>query len=111
MLKTHTLWAKKNKIFAKSVLLLILSVFLSECLWAGQAPSSLEPIRTRVLSLRYVPAEKVTEFLSELKSLGRKQLLVTGIETHVCVYQTVATLLELGYDSSSHYESGLLRPF
>lgn len=33
-----------------------------------------------------------------LASLGRKQVLVTGIETHVCVNQTVHDLLAHGYE-------------
>ena len=37
-------------------------------------------------------------FLKQLSSLGRKQILLTGIETHVCVYQTALDLLEAGYE-------------
>lgn len=37
-------------------------------------------------------------FTEALEKSGRKQILVTGIETHVCVYQTVADLLEKGYE-------------
>ena len=37
-------------------------------------------------------------FLEKLKSLKRKQVLVTGIESHVCVYQTASALLGLGYE-------------
>jgi nicotinamidase-related amidase len=36
-------------------------------------------------------------FLQRLKSLGREQLLVTGIESHICVTQTVLGALEHGY--------------
>ena len=36
--------------------------------------------------------------LQELKEVNRKQLIVCGIESHVCVYQTVADLLEAGYE-------------
>jgi alpha/beta superfamily hydrolase len=36
-------------------------------------------------------------FLKHLKSLGREQLLVTGIESHICVTQTVLGALEHGY--------------
>ena len=36
-------------------------------------------------------------FVKELESLDRKQVIVTGIETHVCVYQTVSDLMEKNY--------------
>ena len=51
-----------------------------------------------------VPAEKKTfdaclseDFLYKIKKCGRDQLLVAGIEAHVCVYQTVSGLLKHGY--------------
>ena len=36
-------------------------------------------------------------FPNKLKGLGRKQVIVTGMETHVCVLQTVLELLDAGY--------------
>jgi nicotinamidase-related amidase len=37
-------------------------------------------------------------FLQELKKLNRKQVLIAGIESHVCVYQTAADLIAAGYE-------------
>ena len=34
------------------------------------------------------------------KASGRHQIMILGIETHICVNQTVNTLIELGYDVS-----------
>ncbi|HEX9024086.1 MAG TPA: hydrolase [Geobacteraceae bacterium] len=36
-------------------------------------------------------------FLERLKALGRKQVIVTGMEAHVCVLQTVLELIDAGY--------------
>jgi len=36
-------------------------------------------------------------FMSALKATGRNQVIITGIETHVCVFQTAADLLQNGY--------------
>lgn len=37
-------------------------------------------------------------FLREIKTLNRRQILIAGIESHVCVYQTVVDLLGIGYE-------------
>ncbi len=37
------------------------------------------------------------KFAGALKSTGRRQVLLTGIETHVCVYQTARDLLADGF--------------
>ena len=37
-------------------------------------------------------------FLDELKRIKRKQVIVCGIEAHVCVYQTCRDFLDLGHE-------------
>ena len=39
-------------------------------------------------------------FFQPLEKTGRKQIILCGIETHVCVYQTAVELLEAGYEVS-----------
>jgi len=47
--------------------------------------------------------EKITfsgctsEVTVALKELGRKKIIITGMETHVCVFQTVRDLIAYGY--------------
>jgi len=40
---------------------------------------------------------KNQNFMKEVMAQNRKEILVTGIEAHVCVYQTVMDLLKVGY--------------
>lgn len=39
-----------------------------------------------------------TEFVEKLKSTGRTQVIITGMETHVCVLQTVIELRDAGFE-------------
>ena len=39
-------------------------------------------------------------FFQTLENTNRKQVILCGIETHVCVYQTALELLEAGYEVS-----------
>ena len=52
-----------------------------------------EPITKMTFSCCGEPA-----FPAAVKGLGKPKLLVAGIETHVCVYQTVRDLLLAGYE-------------
>ena len=52
-----------------------------------------------------LPIEKVSfscwgvvAFNNQLNHLGRRQILLTGIETHVCVLQTASDLIQEGYE-------------
>lgn len=37
-------------------------------------------------------------FLDKVKSYGKKQIVICGIETHICVHQTAAALLREGFE-------------
>ena len=55
-----------------------------------------------VLGEDYQPISKkvfsAAEFITgRLEELGRRQLLIIGIETHICVMQTAVDLLDIGY--------------
>ncbi|MEI6756795.1 MAG: hydrolase [Chlorobium sp.] len=52
-----------------------------------------------------VPVEKISfsccgtpDFMKRLRSFSRNDILVAGMEAHVCVYQTAVELVEFGYN-------------
>jgi len=71
----------------------------------GLGPT-IEPLRNALAETAgYQPVEKACfsaqgcgEFVAAMRMLKKKQIIVAGIETHVCVYQTVSDLLAAGYD-------------
>ncbi|HVI40287.1 MAG TPA: hydrolase [Anaerovoracaceae bacterium] len=63
-----------------------------------------EPIGEETGSAEFQPVEKTSfsamgepAFVQTLERLGRKTVIIAGIEAHVCVQQTVIDLLERGY--------------
>ena len=76
-------------------------------LWVEQNPQGLGPTIPEIADIlkNNQPISKMSFsscrndlFLQALNALNRKQVLVAGIETHICVYQTSAELVDLGYD-------------
>ena len=45
------------------------------------------------------------EIQGELEKIGRKNIIVIGIETHICVYQTVRDLVLNGYNPTVLFDS------
>jgi nicotinamidase-related amidase len=71
-----------------------------------QYPKGLGPILSEIKEALpgYDPFEKTafnccleTGFLEKVAALGRKKLILTGMETHICVLQTSLGLLKEGY--------------
>ena len=64
--------------------------------------STIPSIQTNLNTIQ--PIEKITfsccgenRFITELNKINKKYVLLAGIETHVCVLQTVLDLVEFGY--------------
>ena len=75
--------------------------------WMEQYPKGLGPTIPHLKELmpEQKPMEKMCfspcnqpDFLNTLQSSGRNTVLVMGIETHVCVYQTVMGLMARGFE-------------
>lgn len=76
-------------------------------IWLEQNPEGLGPTVPEVSSLLgdIKPMSKFSfsccgddGFMAALQSVNRRQVLLAGIEAHVCVYQTAADLVTLGYE-------------
>jgi len=83
-------------------------------LWTEQYPQGLGPTDPDIAQLMtdLRPLVKDTfsccdddNFVDALKQLNRRQLLLTGIETHVCIYQTASQLLEQDYQVEVVYDA------
>ena len=68
--------------------------------------ATVEPLRVALEETSgYRPVEKdcfsahgCAPFTAQLAALNRRQVLIAGVETHVCVYQTVGDLLGAGWN-------------
>lgn len=76
-------------------------------LWVEQSPAGLGPTIPELAALLpgQTPVAKSTfsccadeGFMARLRGTGRRQVLLAGIEAHVCIYQTAAELVQLGYE-------------
>lgn len=76
-------------------------------IWCQQCPESLGKTVPQIAELLAdsQPIDKASfsccgqpQFNSKLQDLNRHQLILCGIETHVCIYQTAMDLLQAGKD-------------
>ena len=76
-------------------------------IWLEHCPEALGPTIPEVANLLsdIKPISKHSfsccgsdEFMQKIKKLNRQQVLIAGIETHICIYQTAMDLLDLQYE-------------
>jgi len=75
-------------------------------IWTEQNPAGLGPTVEELAGL--LPGEPIAKqafscwrepaFAKAITGMARRSVLLAGIETHVCVFQTAADLCEAGYD-------------
>ena len=105
--KLAQLMHDKDTLF-KNICILIQSAKILNVpiLWCQQVPAALGPTIPQIAELLTdnQPINKscfsccgCEEFIGNLEKSGRRQILLSGLETHVCVYQTAADLLAKGY--------------
>lgn len=76
-------------------------------IWTEQNPEKIGPTINEIAKL-VRPVKPISKasfscfhnevFMRTLESLSRNQILLTGIESHICVYQTAVDLVNSGYE-------------
>ena len=106
--KLAQLMVDKDALFKNTTILIQAAKVLDiPILWCQQVPDALGPTVPEIAELLtgHEPIDKASfsccgeeKFNAELDKLGRKQILLCGIETHVCIYQTAMDLMARGFD-------------
>jgi nicotinamidase-related amidase len=98
-----------KEILFKNIAILIRAAKLLDIpiLWCQQCPNALGPTVPEIAELLTDnrPINKSAfsccgdeQFNIKLNKLGRREVILCGIETHVCIFQTAADLLDNGYN-------------
>jgi nicotinamidase-related amidase len=106
--KLAQLMFEKEKLFANLVRMVKGAQIIGvPILWNEQNPAGLGATIPELAELlaNLQPQSKMTfsccgnpTFAEELRRSGRRQLLLVGIEAHVCLYQTATDLLQQGFE-------------
>lgn len=115
----------KSEILAKTAKILNIPAIITEQYPKGLGETVKElkdalPEDVKILEKDYFSALNNKEIAEAIQETKRKQVLVVGIETHICVNQTVADLIKSGYEvfvvtdacgsrAESEYKAGLER--
>lgn len=105
--KLAQLMHDKESLFKNIQILIKAAKFLNiPILWCQQCPQSLGPTISQIAELLSdnEPINKASfsccgcdRFNAKLAELSRRQVLLCGIEAHVCIYQTAVDLLHKGF--------------
>ena len=106
--KLANLMDNKEPLFANVEILIKAAKALEiPILWCQQNPKGLGPTLPQIAELLAdsEPIDKFSfsccgdeNFTEQLKNSRRKQIILCGIETHVCIYQTAMDLLDRDYE-------------
>lgn len=64
----------------------------------GETVPELKDFQFKTVEKTSFSAFQEPEFKASILSSGKKQVIIGGIETHICVHQTVAELLDAGFE-------------
>ena len=100
----------KDVLFKNIQILIRAAQFLEiPLLWCQQCPEALGPTVPEIAQwlTDHEPINKAAfsccgdeQFNDKLNALARGQILLCGIETHVCIYQTAIDLLRKGFEAN-----------
>ena len=106
--KLAQLMYEKERLFSAIQILIKAAKILNvPIIWSQQCPQSLGPTVPQIAGLLagIEPINKAEfsccdcdQFNIKLAALSRQQVILCGIEAHICIYQTAVDLLRKGYD-------------
>lgn len=93
---------KQSEIIAKAASILKIPAFITEQYPKGLG-STISAIKNNLPEAFYreknaFNALSDIDFLTALNNTGHKQVILLGIETHICVHQTAAALIDNGFE-------------
>ena len=92
---------KKAEIITKAASILDIPIIYTEQYPKGLG-KTIENVKTdkknKYFEKTSFSATEVPEFLAEIKTYNKKQIILFGIETHICVSQTAQSLALMGYE-------------
>ena len=106
--KLASLMHDKDKLYKNlEIITKSMNILKVPIIWMEQVPDKLGPTINEISNNLpdITPIAKYTfscfdndDFKEKLKSMKRKQIILAGIETHICVFQTAFDLIKDGYD-------------